>query len=222
MLVVSRVQRPALKFLAERMGCVTESGMGIGQSILGDATELHRDSEQKSRIVYQVSLPQTPGLLEEPVGPLQSRTFDPLRSIFHVACMDVESRTHSNHDLAGQAAKVSGHKLFLFRRAEPPPDAVGLRRFHLPLKRSLLGRIKRPKRWGKGSRDCNARKPVLQAFRKFQCDSGLPSVKEVSDSGVNRTSAHLQHEVGTENALHRGVPLHASNPYRWHTVGRHK
>jgi len=61
MLVVSRVQRPALQFLAERMGCVTESGLGIGQSILGDATQLHRDSEQKSGIVFEVSLPQTPG-----------------------------------------------------------------------------------------------------------------------------------------------------------------
>src|SRR3984885_5928890 len=101
MLVVSRVQRPALQFLAERMGCVTESGLGIGQSILGDATQLHRDSEHKSGIVYQVSLPQTPGLLAEPVGPLQSGTFDPLRSVFHMAGMYIERRTHPDHDLAG-------------------------------------------------------------------------------------------------------------------------
>ncbi len=96
-LVVARVQRSALQIFGKRMpGCGAEFGLEIGQSILGYATQLHRDQEQKSGIVYQVSLPQTPWLLAEPVGPLQSRTVDPPQSIFYVAGMNVESRAHSD------------------------------------------------------------------------------------------------------------------------------
>jgi hypothetical protein len=41
------------------------------------------------------------------VGPLQSGIFDPLRSIFDVAGMNVEGRANSDHDLAGKLAEGS-------------------------------------------------------------------------------------------------------------------
>jgi hypothetical protein len=79
--------------------------------------ELKADGNQESRVVHQVAFRQAPRLLAEPVGPLESRIFDPLRGVFQVAGVNVESGAHSYHYFAAKPVEVIGHKPFLLWRA---------------------------------------------------------------------------------------------------------
>lgn len=44
--------------------------------------DLQADGGHESRVIDEISFPQTPRLLAQPVSPLESRIFDPLRSVF--------------------------------------------------------------------------------------------------------------------------------------------
>ena len=100
--------------------------------------ELKADGNQESGVIDQVALPQTPWLLAEPVGPLESPIFDPLRGVFHVAGVNVKSCADADHHFAGKAPEVIGHKPFLLWRAESYPNDIRPRGFQLLFEVKLL------------------------------------------------------------------------------------
>lgn len=100
--------------------------------------ELKADGNQESGVIDQVAFPQAPRLLAEPVGPLESRIFDPIWGVFHVAGVNVKSCAHSDHYFAVKPPEILGHKPFLLWRAESYPNDVRSRGFQLPFKAKLL------------------------------------------------------------------------------------
>lgn len=138
-----------------------------GKWISAQAGELQTQRGEKRRIVDEVALPQAARLLTEAVSPLQSCIFNPLRSIFEVAGVNVESGADSDHDFDGEALEIRRHELFLLRRAESHPNNIGMCGFDLLFERELLGGIKRSEGRSEGPYDSETRNFATQGRGEF-------------------------------------------------------
>src|SRR5438270_7739255 len=106
--------------------------------ILPQAAQLQSDVPEECRIIAEISLPQTARILDEPMHPLHTYRFDPLRRVLDAAGMKVVGGTDTEHECGIESMQVAMHEALLFGRADADPDDIGPELSHMSNERLLF------------------------------------------------------------------------------------
>src|SRR3954447_7828043 len=95
------------------------------------ARVLAREADDEARVVAEIAPPQSPGLLDQPEGPLEAEALERLRGLALEAGVEVERRADPDEHGSLEPPPHGEHELLLQRDAESDPDHVGLGRVEL-------------------------------------------------------------------------------------------
>ena len=144
--------------------------------------------------------------------PLQAGALYPFRTIGNPACMKIKRGPDANHERHTESADIFSHETFLFGCTNTDPQNVRFRaRYAFDYIAFLFG-VKASERRSICAGNLKAREHFLKPFAQFVSNARIAPVKEVPMAPTYGNAAHLQHEIGAENAIHLCEALKPSHP----------
>src|SRR5512147_928900 len=152
------------------------------------------------------------------MSPLHTSVLYPVGRISHKACMQVERRTYTHHQLGIEAVEVIRHEPFLLGSAQSYPENIGFYCAYLFAQLTVLIEVQWMEGWSVGPHNLDPRKSRFQIALELFRNAGTTTVQEMRVAPFQGLAAHVEHKIGSEDPAYLPVAFQFAYPDHWHSI----